>query len=535
MKKILGILAMGLAIAACSRMRETEIPVLENGGDITITATLAPKAPVTRAVADNADGKITVTWAVNEHIAILYEVSSVKELADATITSVDGGTGAATISFTVDGGTSDHTPCTLVYPLAAAKADFSGVKTYAEFLSLQDGTLNANLDVRVGEGTIHISPASLNVTTQPEAQFAIFKFTLEDKSSEAINATGFTVQEGDALITSVTPASATNSIYVAIPPAVAGTTFKFTATDGSRAYAQSIASTAAIEKGYYYQTTLAMPKDALPGLFTINGSGGKVRFSPGNLQATTADKGVSWTWNFAENQWDCVGNVAANNVINGNGTVSANGKVDLFGWVGASSTVLTAGAAQYGISNSTESDDYGTDAGETLKSDWGNTMKSGWRTPTKDEWVYLLSTRGGGNVNSTANARYTFATINTNTTGVNGLILFPDGVTIAAAEASSWGAINGYSNWGTKCTAAQWTALATKGCVFLPAAGYGNREPESVQAVGIYGYYLSSSSEDASNAYFVSFEGEYPGEDVVPANWGSRYFGRSVRLVSDVN
>ena len=63
----------------------------------------------------------------------------------------------------------------------------------------------------------------------------------------------------------------------------------------------------------------------LPGAFTINSDGDQVYFSQGNLQATTSNYGVSWTWSFAENQWDYVGNATANTAIDGNGSVSTDG------------------------------------------------------------------------------------------------------------------------------------------------------------------------------------------------------------------
>ena len=200
---------------------------------------------------------------------------------------------------------------------------------------------------------------------------------------------------------------------------------------------------------YYTWTYTVKPAGPLSGKFTINANGGQVSFSKGNLQATTRDNGAHWSWDFATNQWDCIGNAAANNAINGNGTVSTNGTVDLFGWVGASSGFT--GGAQYGISNSTTVSDYGTSASESLKSDWGNTIGTGWRTLTISEWNYLFAIRASGsNVNGTSNARYTMATINTDGAGVNGVILFPDGVTIAANEATSWGDINAKSNYATK-------------------------------------------------------------------------------------
>ena len=79
MKKVFGIAALLLALAACNK--ETEITPVEQPSDskgITITATLAPKTADTKAVADNGDNKITVTWAVNEHIAILYDKTAHK-------------------------------------------------------------------------------------------------------------------------------------------------------------------------------------------------------------------------------------------------------------------------------------------------------------------------------------------------------------------------------------------------------------------------------------------------------------------------
>ena len=67
-------------------------------------------------------------------------------------------------------------------------------------------------------------------------------------------------------------------------------------------------------------STPASDEGKLSGAFSVSGTK-VVYFSKGNLQATTADNGETWTWGFAENQWDYVGNSAANNAINGNGTV----------------------------------------------------------------------------------------------------------------------------------------------------------------------------------------------------------------------
>ena len=255
----------------------------------------------------------------------------------------------------------------------------------------------------------------------------------------------------------------------------------------------------------------------------------QVYFSKGNLQATY--NGSSWTWAFAANQWDYVGNAAGNTSINGNGTVSAyTVTVDLFGWVGASSN--WTGAAQYGISNSTATnnvDGYGNVASEALKADWGTTMGTGWRTLTIDEWTYLLSTRvTGAIVNSASNARYTYAVINTDGTAVKGLIIFPDGYVGETPTGVTWGTINAKSAFTTTCTSAGWLALNAAGCIFLPAAGY--REESTVEDAGVgAGYWSSSSPYNTTYAYTMYFDSDYM-RFYAP----NRKYGFCVRLVQDV-
>ena len=267
MKKVFGIAALLLALAACNKV-ETEITPVEQPSDskgITITATLAPKTAVTKAVTDNGDNKITVTWAENEHIAILYDKDGA-QVADATITAVDGTTGAATISFTVVSGTADNT----VYPYSAAKDDKSGVKDAATLLSAQDGTLNANLDVRVGAGTIRTTTPGLDVTTQPEARFAIFKFTVKNADASAtIDVKSLTITIGTQEYV-ITPASAKSSLYVALP-AVSSQTVSFSATgsDSKTYICSKDGVTFAAAK--YYQSTLKMSEPPL--LTTITATG----------------------------------------------------------------------------------------------------------------------------------------------------------------------------------------------------------------------------------------------------------------------
>ena len=250
--KLFFMAALALMTAACSNDDNdltTQQPQKARG--ITITAQLAPKTigTTTRAVSEGTN-KIVSEWAENEHIAILYTVGSTKKVADAEITAVDG-SGAATITFTVDGGTTNDTPCTLVYPLSAAKDDHTGVKDAATLLAAQDGTLNANLDVRVGEGTIQTTTPGLTVTTQPAAQFAIMKLTL------ANDAKNLCIMADNITIAGATLGTEGKEFTVAVP-AVSSKTVTIVANDASNNCYYFSKAGVSLATGRYYQSSPTM-------------------------------------------------------------------------------------------------------------------------------------------------------------------------------------------------------------------------------------------------------------------------------------
>ena len=285
---------------------------------------------------------------------------------------------------------------------------------------------------------------------------------------------------------------------------------------------------------YQGQPGPPVPPAPLSGIFTINANGDKVNFSRGNLQATY--DGADWSWTFAENQWDYLGEGGANLLIVENGVLSAPGTVDYFNW-----SVEDSYFGIYPVMIGGKFANY--ELGEFR--DWGEALGFGWRTLSEPEWDYLLNGRASGStVNSVSDARYTRGVINTDGTSVNGLILFPEGVTIEASEATAWGDINEYtfaSGWGTKCTTAQWTALAAKGCVFLPAAGMrsyytGNTKYWYASLINEAGYYWTSTKTTDYRAYAAYFrynydQGQYK---IMPDDEMSRNEGMSVRLVKPV-
>lgn len=272
--------------------------------------------------------------------------------------------------------------------------------------------------------------------------------------------------------------------------------------------------------------TVSVP-GLLAGDFSIS-STKKVRFSQGNLQATTTNLGTSWTWAFAEHQWDYIGGRSyggsepqtGNNYINGSGTMSDNGTVDLFGW--------STAATSYGIYNSLNDNDYSgdfVDWGKLTITNGGNTPNFGWRTLTATEWAYLFKTRTASTVGGTDNGRYAKATV----IGVAGIILFPDSYTHpdGVTAPSNVNTIDAAFTANTY-NATAWGKMEAAGCVFLPVAGY--RKGTIVSFEGTESNYYSSTYIPAVNVLRFNASIIY-----FPDNISTESFsGKSVRLVYDV-
>lgn len=240
--------ALALTFTACSNDDFAEQPA-EQPSDkmITITAQLAPKGnDGMRAVAEDGDN-IAVTWAEGEHLAILYNKDG-NQMADAEITAVDG-SGNATITFSVVDGTPDDTDCTIIYPYSAAKEDKTGLKDNTTLLANQSGRLSAKLDVRVGAGKIQTSTPGLDVTTQPAAQFAIWKLTPNH------NAQGLYITVDGKLIAGANYGSMIDEFTIAVP-AVSSKTVSVVAVGGDCYYYSKSGVTLAA--GKYYKSNVTM-------------------------------------------------------------------------------------------------------------------------------------------------------------------------------------------------------------------------------------------------------------------------------------
>ena len=283
------------------------------------------------------------------------------------------------------------------------------------------------------------------------------------------------------------------------------------------------------------------------------GADTKVVFAPGNLQY---DRSTS-KWSFMDHQYSTVETTSQNVGENVGDDYAIEDIVSLFGWAtsGYSSATTSDNTwvnyqpwATSNEGNDEEETNYykygpstsniavGTswnDAShyDTWKvCDWGHNAIGSyaadtWRTLTKDQWLYLFGMEAN-NTDKDGHARYC-KYFRAKVNSVQGIVVLPDDISGISDIPETRG--NGSNFDGKTYDPSAWSALEAAGCVFLPAAGY--RDGASVHVVGSKGRYWSSTAKDASSAYSLNFLSGY----VDPASNASRYFGRSVRLVRELN
>ena len=250
------------------------------------------------------------------------------------------------------------------------------------------------------------------------------------------------------------------------------------------------------------------PEGGLGGKFSV-GDGKQVYFSQGNLQYQASTQ----AWQFAENQWEHIGNNPGNTVT-GEARATQSDWIDLFGWGTSGNNndpYMTDQTGNYG--------DGANDIAGT-QYDWGvkNAISNGggvankWRTLTSGEWTYLLKTR-----TTSSGLRYAMAQVQ----GVNGLVLLPDNWSTSTYT---------FSSTNPSISNENWSKIEAAGAVFLPVTGY--RMVSEMYYADLYGNYWSSSTTSGSttNAGGICFDAN----DLTNDDSFSRYFGRAVRLVQDV-
>ena len=261
--------------------------------------------------------------------------------------------------------------------------------------------------------------------------------------------------------------------------------------------------------------------EPLKGKFSVSADK-QVQFSQGNLVATINESGTPTAWKFATNQYDYLGASGANKTIG-----SAGGDVDLFGWSTSSTT--------YGISTSTSDSDYSgdfKDFGEAYCE--SNSIAEGtWRTLSKDEWCYLFAYNPETSQFIEESPRYNLHKTGVTVCGkLRCIVLLPDNWEWNKnGVGDKWQMIDDKIQYSEE-TEIKWSTMEAAGAVCLPAAG--TREGSGSSSVydgSNYGRYWSSTANGSLSAYRLNFKSNGVDTDL----YGSRYYGYSVRLVTDVS
>lgn len=352
------------------------------------------------------------------------------------------------------------------------KLDLKGVGKVGKIV-LTDGNSSAKL-----HGTATVTVNAENVT--PELTSA----SLNGGSNQLtlICADGVKLNENSA-----------TSFYFVVPVGTLGDTGKGFTIDIYNTNDESITIDKSCVEGDIIQraiiSTLAVDEVEMPGAirpkFTVDSNGTTVEFAPGNLYWN------GYEFRFEANQWEFQPSYAGPwNYYH----------VSHFFWQ-SYSRMANSYSESYVGTGSTASDIFFTndqeDASKPNKDFHvnGETGDNVWRTLSDVEWSYLIN-----------NHRKKWGSVN----GVNGYIIACDDFS---------GEIAGSYSFET------WQTAEDSGLVFLPATG--SRNGVSVNVIGLYGYYHSSTPyEDMGRASYLCFES---GRAFV--TWSGRGTAFSARLV----
>ena len=265
------------------------------------------------------------------------------------------------------------------------------------------------------------------------------------------------------------------------------------------------------------------PTGALSGLFKVNAAGKMVRFSKGNLKATTTDGWATWTWSFRDTQYEYeVSGDVGNNYAN-------RTEVGLFGWATSGYNIRESESSNYfykpnataeGNTSSYGPGSYFDITGAYAKGDWGynritNNAYYQWRVLTKDEWDYLIDNH---------------TTRWVKITGVGSLGTKDRCYGIAMLPYNSTETLN------SQYTVAQWAAMEENGAIFFPHCGFraqGTSSYSKVSQVDTYGYFWSSTNGTLNNGKAYGVDAVWAKNNLDKSDVDTHRMGKSVRLVCE--
>lgn len=220
--------------------------------------------------------------------------------------------------------------------------------------------------------------------------------------------------------------------------------------------------------------SLTLKDPSLPGEFTVDANGTKVRFSIGNLQYRATKDGEigdlvhnvkggetrQGEWRFAENQWDFISSTQNNKK-----SQTYSDWVDIFTY-GSSGVSLTTSGSYYAFPYNTTWNRYYSITNTDY--DWGiyneisngGPANCGWFTLSYDQWSYLLSNRNN------ASEKLSRGTVN----GVKGIIILPDNWETPADCNWTGNKYNDYTTnkYTNDAPTNDWKKMEAAGAVFFP-------------------------------------------------------------------
>ena len=345
-------------MAACS---SEDITQQTKTGEMQFTATIgAPNSGGTRTVYTISGVDINVAWKVGDKIALVH--NGVKDVA--TVKTVNNN-GSAIISGIITGNPSNGDDVALVYPAALVGTVTSGYNytkdvTVLGKMQTQNGTLGYiqdNLDFREDMQTFSVNGTEVTLadpTGKLSSLNAIWKLTLQDSESTALQATKVTVKSGENVLASTaTLGTAASTVYLTVP-SVLEQSITIEATVGEDTYSFTKASVT-LNSDSYYQSTVSMSDGKTIDLSTLTGdyeakNGDTLTGTlSGNYKITISDdatvklKDVDITniTNDYSHNWagiTCLGDAVV--ILEGTNVV-LSGYEDCSGFIGASGKTLT--------------------------------------------------------------------------------------------------------------------------------------------------------------------------------------------------
>lgn len=272
--------------------------------------------------------------------------------------------------------------------------------------------------------------------------------------------------------------------------------------------------------------TNIMPAGAVGGKFTVDNKGTQVYFAKGNVQYQASTS----TWRFAEHQYDVIGK-------SGNESIGSDytGWIDLFGWATSGRTDNNSFTHKQPYETSRTYSDYkaynnlsNNLNGGDGSADWGVNFGDGWFTPSKNQYAYIIGTNrtvrfvdANGTIHK--NLRYSVVKVGDR----KGVLLLPD----VFQWTSDMGLLpNENSTNATSYDTDQFKLIEKAGAVFLPCAGY--RDGTTYYSPAYADYWTSTRVSNAYCCVFQYLDNDNPTIHINDYDV-NRYLGLSVRLVRE--